>query len=76
MTGNAALVEQRAYLLPVIRGAADPGRRVVETCRIGRAETVVELHCADDRGTTGNEGEEKWRKKAHDGGADSNRPPV
>ena len=76
MTGHAALVEQRAYLLPVVRGAADRGGRVVEARRIGRAETVVQLDRADDGGATGDEGNEKRREQAHGRDSGTRRPAV
>ncbi len=65
MARHAALVEQRADVLLVIRGAADRGGRVVEARRIGLAETLVELQRADDGGATGDEGQEKRGEQAH-----------
>ncbi len=70
------MIEQRAYLFPVIRGTADRGGRVIEACRIGLAKTVVELQGADDGGAAGDEGQQKGGQQAHGVSGDREWPPF
>ena len=65
VAGDAAPVEQRPHLGPVIRRAADRGGRAIEARRVGRAETVVEFQRTDDGGATGEESQEKRGQQAH-----------
>ena len=66
MAGNAALVEYRAHLAPVVRCAGGGSRGRVEAGRVRLAKALVELQRSDDRRTAGDEGEEQGRQQAHD----------
>jgi hypothetical protein len=65
VTGDATMIEDRAYLFPVIRRIR-PGRGgTIKAPRIGGPETLVELAGNQHGGATGDQGKQAGQKKTH-----------
>jgi hypothetical protein len=65
MATDAALIEYRAHLIPVIGCATTGDGRPIKTTGIGRAKTFIQLKRNNNRRATTDQREQEWGKETH-----------